>query len=320
MKALVTYNPKSGTQKITKNQEIVKSKLEEAGYEVEFFPSPAPKSITEYIKNNGNNYDLILTSGGDGTLNETVTGMMQGDVKTKLAYIPAGTVNDVGKILKLKKDVKKGLDIATKGVPVKLDIVKINDNYSAYIIAAGKFTAISYDIEYKSKKRWGKLAYGFRLLREIPKKSGMRLRLTFPDGKTYSNCYVVFGFNWQQFGGFKIYRRNKPLLNDGKMDITVIEKTKHLSMFRLMNFVLLGERLRKKAVRTFTCDKVKIECDREIDYNVDGEFAFTSKEAMLEVKKQAISIIVPYKTYKKLFDNEFILQSDKIEDIKKCKN
>ena len=66
MKALVTYNPKSGTQRITKNQEVVKKCLEEAGYEVEMFPSPAPKSITEYIKNNGNNYDLILTSGGDG--------------------------------------------------------------------------------------------------------------------------------------------------------------------------------------------------------------------------------------------------------------
>lgn len=308
MKALVTYNPKSGTQRITKNQELVKKTLENAGYEVEMFPSPAPKSITEYIMNNGNNYDLILTSGGDGTLNETVTGIMKGNVKTKLAYIPAGTVNDVGKILKLKKNIKKGLKIATTGVPVKMDIVKINDNYSAYIIAAGKFTAISYDISYASKKKWGKLAYGFRLLKELPKEAGMRLRLILPDGTTYSNCYVMFGFNWQQFGGFKIYRKKKPLLNDGLLDLTVVEKTKRWSWFRALRFVFRGDRLkRKNGVRTFTTDKVRIECDKDIDYNVDGEFAFTSKTADIEVIKQAIEIVVPYKTYKKLFCNSYNL-------------
>ena len=313
MKALVTYNPKSGTQRITKNQEVVKKCLEEAGYEVEMFPSPAPKSITEYIKNNGNNYDLILTSGGDGTLNETVTGIMKGNVKTRLAYIPAGTVNDVGKILKLKKNVKKGLKIATTGIPVKMDIVRINENYSAYIIACGKFTAISYDISYASKKKWGKLAYGFRLLKELPKEAGMRLRLILPDGTTYSNCYVMFGFNWQQFGGFKIYRKQKPLLNDGKLDITVVEKTKRWSWFRALRFVFRGDRLKKKnGVRTFTTDRVRIESDKEIDYNVDGEYAFTSKVADIEVIHQAIEIIVPYKTYKKLFNNEYNTQ--KIEE------
>lgn len=307
MKVLVTYNPKSGTQKITKNQEFVKSKLKDAGYDVEFYPSPAPRSITEYIKNNGNNYDMILTSGGDGTLNETITGMMQGDVKTKLAYIPSGTVNDVGHILKLSKKIKKGIKIATTGIPVKMDIVKINDNYSAYIIAAGKFTAISYDISYKSKKRWGKLAYGFRLLKELPKEAGMRLRLILPDGTTYSNCYVVFGFNWQQFGGFKIYRKNKPYLNDGLLDLTVVEKTKHWSWFRALRFILRGDRLKKKdGVRTFTTNKVRIESDKELDYNVDGEFAFTSKYADIEVIKQAIEIVVPEKTFKKLFDNKYI--------------
>ena len=307
MKVLLTYNPKSGTQKITKNLEFVKSKLKDAGYDVEFYPSPAPRSITEYIKNNGNNYDMILTSGGDGTLNETITGMMQGDVKTKLAYIPSGTVNDVGHILKLSKKIKKGIKIATTGIPVKMDIVKINDNYSAYIIAAGKFTAISYDISYKSKKRWGKLAYGFRLLKELPNEAGMRLRLILPDGTTYSNCYVVFGFNWQQFGGFKIYRKNKPYLNDGLLDLTVVEKTKHWSWFRALRFILRGDRLKKKdGVRTFTTNKVRIESDKELDYNVDGEFAFTSKYADIEVIKQAIEIVVPEKTFKKLFDNKYI--------------
>lgn len=306
MKALVTYNPKSGTQKITKNEKLVKQRLEEMGYEVDMFPSTAPKSITEHIKEYGNNYDLILTSGGDGTLNETITGFMRGNVKANLAYIPAGTVNDVGKILKLKKNIKKGLKIIENGVPVKMDIIKINDNYAAYIFAAGKFTAISYDIDYKLKKRFGKMAYGIRAMQELPKKGGMRLRVTFGDNETYSNSYVMFGFNWQQFGGFKIYRKKKPFLNDGKMDITLIEKTAHFSLLRAIRFILFGDRVKEReGVRTISCDKVKIESDKEIDFNVDGELAFTSKEANVEVIRHAINIVVPKKTYEKLFKNNF---------------
>lgn len=307
MKALVLYNPKSGTQKISKNIELVKKTLQEDGYEVEFFPSPAPKSITEKVKNDGNNYDLIITSGGDGTLNETVTGMIRGDVKTKLAYIPAGTVNDVGHILRLKKNVKKGLKIAQSGMPVKMDIIKVNDNYACYVFAAGKFTAISYDIDYKLKKHFGKLAYFMRGAKELPKKAGMRLRITLPDQTTYSNCYVFFGFNWQQFGGFKIYRKNKPLLNDGVIDLSVIEKTRRWSWFRALMFVLKGDKLSRKkdGVRTFTTNKFTIESDKEIDYNVDGEFAFRTNRCDVEVLHQAITIIVPEKAYKKLFANKF---------------
>ena len=305
MKALVCYNPKSGTQKISKNLDLVKDMLTANGYDVEFFPSPAPKSITTKVEEEGNNYDLIVTSGGDGTLNETVTGILRGNVKTKLAYIPAGTVNDVGKILKLKKNVKKGLKIATTGVPVKMDIIKINDNYACYVFAGGKFTAISYDIDYKSKKRWGKFAYFLRGVRELPKKAGIRIRIVLPDGTTYSNCYLFFGFNWQQFGGFKIYRKNPPLLHDGKIDLTVVEKTRHLSWFRALRFVLFGDRVNKRrdGVRTFTTNKLTIESNQPIDYNVDGEFAFSSKKCDVEVLRQVLTIIVPEKTKKKHFKN-----------------
>lgn len=306
MKALVMFNPKSGSQKISKNLDLVRKTLEAEGYEVEFFPSPAPKSITEKVMNEGNNYDLLLTSGGDGTLNETATGIVKGNVKTKLAYIPAGTVNDVGSILKLKKNVKKGLKIATTGVPVKMDIIKINDNYACYVFAGGKFTAISYDISYSLKKRFGKLAYFIRGAKELPKKAGVRMRVTLPDNTTYSNCYLFFGFNWQQFGGFKIFRKNPPLLNDGKIDLTLVEKTKHWSWFRALRFIMRGDRLKRKSgVRTFTSNKMTLESDQPIDYNVDGEFAFTSTRCDIEVLHKAMTIIVPVKTYEKLFKNEY---------------
>jgi len=301
MKVLVLYNPYSSTQKISKNIKLVEKKLLEKYDEVEFFASPYPKSITEKIMNDGDNYDTLLVSGGDGTLNEAVTGCIKGNVKTPIAYIPSGTVNDVGQILKLKKNVKKGLDIALDGIPAKIDICKVNENYFVYVCAAGKMTDISYDIDYKLKKKWGKLAYGIRGVQGLTQKSCTRFRIITPTETTYSNCYIFFAFNHQQFGGFKFYRKKAPYLNDGVIDFTFIEKTKRFSLWRTIKFVLFGDRA-KNGIRTITGNKIRLESDKEVAFNVDGELAFKGNACDIEVLNQAVSIIVPRKTYKKMLE------------------
>lgn len=303
MKVLVCYNPFSSTQKIGKNIELVKKTLKTKFDEVDIYESEAPRSITEKIALVGSEYDTILVSGGDGTLNEAVTGAMKGNIKTPIAYIPSGTVNDVGSILKLKKNVKKGLKIALEGTPTAIDVCRLQDKYFVYVCAAGKFSSISYDIDYKLKKKWGRFAYILRGIRELPKEAGMRIKITTPDITTYSDCYIFFGLNSQQFGGVRFYRRNKPILDDGLMDFTFVEKTKYLSMMRMFRFIFFGDRA-KNGVRTITTNKVLIESHKDISYNVDGEHAFTGKSCEIEVMNKAVNIIVPKKVHKKLFINQ----------------
>lgn len=300
MKILVCYNPYSSTQRISKNKDLVKKELLKKYDIVDFFESTAPRSITKKIIEVGNDYDTILVSGGDGTLNEASSGIVMGGIKTPLAYIPSGTVNDVGSILGLSKDIKKGIKIINTGVPVKIDIGKLNDRYFTYVCAAGKFSAISYDIDYELKKKYHKFAYFIRGIQEFPVQGGMRVRITTPEFTTYSNCYIFFGLNYRQFGGFRFYRKKPTLLNDGLMDFTFVEKHKKRSWLRVINFMLRGDRARI-GVRTITTNQLTLECDREVAFNVDGEHAFTTKRVEFEVLKEAVSIIVPKKTYHKLF-------------------
>ncbi len=300
MKALVLFNPYSSKQKISKQKQLVEEKLKEKYDEVEFFESTAPKSITDKIANDGNNYDLLLVSGGDGTLNEAINGVVKSDIKTPIAYIPSGTVNDVGSILGLTKKVKKGLDIALTGEVVNIDVCQIEDHAFAYVCAAGKYTAISYDISYKLKKRLGRLAYFVRGIKELPKKGGIKLKVE-ADNQVYDiNCFVFFALNYQQFGGFKFYRKNRPYLNDGIIDFTFVEKTKRWNLFHTVKFVLFGDRI-KKHVRTISASSAKITCENELDFNVDGELAYRGKEATIKVLRQKVSIIVPTKTKNDLF-------------------
>lgn len=299
MKVLVLFNPFSSKQKISKNKQLVIDKLSTKYEVVEFFESTAPKSITDKIAKDGNEYDLLLISGGDGTLNEAVNGIVRGGIKTSVAYIPSGTVNDVGSILGLKKNVKKGLDIALNGDAVKIDVCKLEEHAFVYVCAAGKYTSISYDISYKLKKRLGRFAYFVRGIKELPKKGGMNFRVETNGVTEDINCFLFFALNYRQFGGFKFYRRNNPYLNDGIVDFTFIEKRKRCNLFRTAKFVLFGDRV-KKGVKTISSDSIKITCDEEIDFNVDGELAHTGKEATISVLKEELSIIVPEK-YKKKF-------------------
>lgn len=303
MKILVCYNPYSSTQKIGKNLELVRKKLHIKYDVVDIYESQYSKSITDKIREVGNDYDTILVSGGDGTINEAISGAVSGNIKTPIAYIPSGTVNDVGQILHLSKNVKKGLNTVLDGIPAKIDVCKLEDKYFLYVCAAGKFSAISYDIDYKLKKKWGRFAYFIRGLNELNKDAGMRIKITTPDEVTYSNCYLFLGFNSQQFGGFKFYRKKKPLLDDGLMDFTFIEKKKRITFFRMFNFIFFGDKA-KRGIRTFTASKINIECHKEISFNVDGEYAFTGKTCDIEVLNKAVTIIVPRKYYKKMFNKK----------------
>lgn len=300
MKALILYNPFSSSQRIGKKINYVINELKEDYEEVDVFESDAPKSILTKIQNSNNEYDLLLVSGGDGTFNEAVTGAYLGNIKSKILYIPGGTTNDVGSILSLKKNVKKSLKLINKGETVALDLCKVNDKFFAYVCAAGKFTAISYDIDYKLKKRFGRFAYFIRGAKELPKEAGINLNVTCDNLEFDMNCYILFVFNYRQFGGFRFYRKNKPYLNDGLMDFTFIKKTKHLSWFRALRFMLFGDKV-NDGIKTITASNMKIKVDHKVDFNVDGEKAFKTDEVTFDVIQGAVNILVPKKSKKRLF-------------------
>lgn len=302
MKILVCYNPYSNAQRIGKNIDLVKKILSKKYDTIDIYESEYSKSITDKIVEVGALYDTIFVSGGDGTINEAINGAAKADIKTPIAYIPSGTVNDVGQILHLRKNLKKGLEDIVSGIPAKVDVCRVNDKYFLYVFACGKFSAISYDVDYKLKKHWGKMAYIFRGIKEVPKESGMNLTITTPDEVINTNSYIFFGFNSQQFGGIKFYRKKKPLLDDGLMDFTFVEKKRGINFFRMIRFVFFGD-LQKIGVKTYTVSRLKIECDKEMDFNTDGEYAFSSNSCDIEVLRRKVNIIVPKKIYYKYFNN-----------------
>ena len=300
MKALVVYNPFSGKQKLHKNLDYLKEKLS-LKYDVDVFCSCGEKSITNYLIDNAKNYDLIVTSGGDGTMNETVTGILKSNSSPALAYIPAGTMNDLAHMLELKKNIKKAVNIILNGEVAHMDVCKVNDSYFTYAAAAGKYTDISYKANHGLKKVFGKGAYYIQMIPEFSKRTKMNLKLTFEKQVVEGTYYVVLVLNTIRVGGFKFYRRKRVLLDDGIIDVTLIRKH-HVTWPRLLNFFLRGDKA--KDSQTYHTNHFTIESDEKIQFNTDGEFSQVDDHFEIKVLKKALKIVVPKHIKETLFKSK----------------
>lgn len=302
MKALICYNPKSGKQKVGNNLDYIKKRLKTKYENIDVYTTTGPKSIVGYLKENAKKYDLILISGGDGTLNETITGIIEQESRPVISYIPGGTCNDVGSMLNLKKRIKKAMDLTLSGEVVKMDICQANNKYFAYVVGSGKFIDISYVTPHKLKKRLGKVAYFLYGAKELNSRKKYHLSFEFDGTKKEGNYYVFLGMNSDHISGFHIFRKKHIKLNDGLINLTLIPANGLASFPKLITFMLRGERaFFKYGIEHYTVSEVDVKSSEAIDFNVDGELAFVSDECHIKVLKEQMRIIVPKKTKEKYF-------------------
>ena len=170
-KLLFVFNPCSGKAQI-KNQLLdIVDTMVKADYEVTIYPTQCAGDAKEKVEAYAGNYDLVVCSGGDGTLDEVVTGMMQCKAKVPLGYIPAGSTNDFASSLGIPKDMEKAAEAAVTGKPFPCDVGLFNGDYFVYVAAFGLFTEVSYKTSQEWKNVLGHAAYileGAKCLHDIP--------------------------------------------------------------------------------------------------------------------------------------------------------
>ncbi len=292
MDCLIAYNPYSGKEKFIKHKDYVINRLKEKFTKIDVFCSDAQKSITKKIKEYGSLYKCVIICGGDGTLNEAINGLMliPASLRPILAYLPFGTVNDVGHMLGLNKNIKKTIDNILNLDYVDMDVCRLNGKYFTYAAAAGKFTSVSYEAKKSMKKHFGRMAYFLEAFKKLKDKEKIKVKIEIGDKVIEGSYYVI-----------NLYRRNPTKLNDGLIDLTLIETKKlNFSFINLGMFFLFGDHW-KKGITSISTNSFKIISENELAYNVDGELAFNSSIAECIVIDKAVKIVVPKKIEKKYF-------------------
>ena len=314
---LFIYNPHAG-------KELLKPKLSDiidifvkAGYEVVAYPTQsyrdAYRKVSEY---DSDEYDLVVCSGGDGTIDEVVTGMMQRDKRDPIGYIPTGTTNDFANSLHIPKGLLRAADNAVNGTLFPCDVGKFNDDIFVYIAAFGIFTDVSYQTKQEMKNVLGHLAYvleGTKRLFNVP---SYRIKVTH-DGETLEDEFI-FGMvtNSRSVGGFRNMIGKQVVFDDGLFEVTLIKTPKNPLALQEIVASLLIEQVDTKHMYSFKTGRITFESLEEIPWTLDGEFGGAHDEVTVENLNRQLRIMVPEEHIRELMSNPELLEDTQDESVK----
>lgn len=288
---LFIYNPHSGRGMIKVHLSDIIETMVRAGYEVTVYPTQRPKDAEQKAAEYGSSYERIVVSGGDGTLDEVVTGLMPLEKKSLVGYIPAGSTNDYASSLGLESDMLKAADTAVNGIPAPVDIGMFGDTYFVYVAAFGIFTETSYTTSQQLKNVLGHAAYvlsAFKQLKDIP---SYQMQVEYDGNVLYDEFIYGMVTNTVSVGGMKGLISGEVDLNDGLFEVTLIKMPKN--PFDLSQIVssLTGLDTVSDMVTSFQTSDVKFSSVESVPWTLDGEYGGKPKEVEIKALHGAISIV-----------------------------
>lgn len=291
-KLLFVFNPYSGKAQIKNHLLDIVDTMVKADYEVTIYPTQKAGDAKEKVEVEAGDYDLIVCSGGDGTLDETVTGMMNREQKIPLGYIPAGSTNDFATSLGIPKDMVKAANVAVNGKAFPCDIGSFNGDFFVYVAAFGLFTEVSYKTSQDLKNVLGHAAYlleGAKCLHDIP---AYRMQVEY-DGNVIQDEFI-YGMisNSTSVGGFKGMTGKDVLLDDGVFEVTLIKKPRNPIELNEIIASLINLVDDTNMVYSFKTQSVKFTAKQAIPWTLDGEFGGEHIEVCVQNCKRSVEIMV----------------------------
>ncbi|MBO6216018.1 MAG: YegS/Rv2252/BmrU family lipid kinase [Lachnospiraceae bacterium] len=263
------------------------------GYEVTAYPTQEPGDATQKTMERAGSFDLVVCSGGDGTLDEVVTGMMKCRKKVPIGYIPAGSTNDFASSIKIPADMKQAADIAVHGRIVNFDMGSFNNDTFVYVAAFGMFTDVSYGTDQAIKNVFGHLAYLFEGIKHLSDIKPYRIKIEYDGGVIEDNFIYGMVSNSLSVAGMKNFVGNDVLLDDGLFEATFVRPAREVAAYNIevANSIRTGKK--NALILNFKTKSMRITSDEEISWTLDGEYGGSFKEVELSNLKRAVKIVVP---------------------------
>ena len=294
-KMLFIYNPRAGKAQIRSNLLDIIDIFVKAGYEVTAYPTQASGDAVKAVKTRRAGYDIVVCSGGDGTLDEVVTGMMQCEEKLPIGYVPAGSTNDFANSLKIPKNMIKAADVVVRGKNFACDIGAFNNDSFIYVAAFGIFTNVSYETKQDVKNVLGHAAYLLEGVRALPTIRSYPLKITCDQQVIEGEFLYGMVTNSHSIGGFRgITGTGKEvLLDDGAFEVTLIRKPSNPLELNNIIVAMVDKRVKSEHIYSFTASRIVVESEEPLAWTLDGEFGGEPRKAVIENKTKALEIRVP---------------------------
>lgn len=291
-KAMVILNPTAGKGTSKNILFTVADGLCKNNWDSTVMVTQKAGDATNFILSRSAEFDMAICIGGDGTLNETISGYMKIEHRIPLGYIPTGTVNDFATTLQLPHDGEKAINQIVSGHTFACDVGSFNERFFTYVAAFGAFTEVSYTTSQVAKNLLGRVAYFIEGLKHLPKMKTYRVRVEY-DEQVIEDEFI-FGVisNSRFIGGMKSYSTKHVELDDGRFECLFIRPPQNPLDIQAIAAALLKQDLNDKFMIFFKAHALRITSEESIAWTLDGEHGGDIKDAQIKNYPQAIELIV----------------------------
>ncbi len=293
-KIRIIYNPSSGRQIAQGKLEQIAKILLDEGYVVsKFATSKKNDAYEETKKTAAENWDIIIASGGDGTLNEVASGIADSGSKIPVAILPSGTVNDFAAYMSLTNNVDKFCRMIKSGKTKTVDLGKVNDKYFVNVAAGGFLTEIAHEVPGDMKTIFGSMAYYLEGLKRLAVNTLKTFKAEIISDEFNGNEEILMFMisNTSSIGGFKNLAPTATA-EDGLLDCLLFRKCDIQDLIGIFMEIQSGEHINNPNVIYFKTKSITINTNDRITLDLDGEHAGTLP-AEIKIEPQIFKILVP---------------------------
>jgi len=268
----------------------------DADYIVTVYPTKAREDATVRTRKvTPGEFDLVVVCGGDGTLNEAISGFMETGVKVTLGYIPAGTLNEWSSNIGIARNILKAAQDIPTGQEITLDTGKFGDKYFTYTASFGAFTSASYSVPQNVKNTFGQAAYFFEGIKELTNLKSYHLKFECEE-KTVEGDYIFGGIsNSMSLGGVLKFKESMVKLNDGFFEVLLIKKPDNIIKYQPLIDAILHKKFDYDGMEFFHTRRITVSGGEGLSWTLDGEYAEGKDVITVENIHSGITLVVPKK-------------------------
>ena len=291
-KLLMIVNPRAGKSKSHGPLFDAAAALSQAGYLLSIHVTSAPGDAAETAKREGGRYDLVVAVGGDGTLNEVVSGLVQLRRPPLLGYLPQGSTNDFAASLRISGDPAEAAAAIARNVPRLLDVGFWNRRSFLYVASFGAFTRSSYAAPQNAKNALGHFAYILEGMKDLSTLRPYHVRLT-AGGEVLDGEYL-FGAvcNSTSIGGLMKLNPERVVLDDGLFEMLLIPSPKTAADLQSLVHALLNQQYDSQGLVFRHVSSIHFETEEELPWSLDGEYAPSAPAVDIENRRQALTMLL----------------------------
>lgn len=267
-KAMLIINPTSGGEKALDYKEKLENKAKEYFEYVETKITEKAKDATAFAEEaSKENYEAVIVFGGDGTVNEVISGIAEKDYIPKLGIIPGGTGNLITKLLEISQDIDEAIDQLDFNKTNVIDIGKANKSYFGYIFSVGSLPEAIHNVEIEDKTKYGVLAYAINTIKSVIKDEVFNIKIETENGSYEGEASQVLVLLSNYYADKKIFEDNK----DGYANILILKNASIISKLSLIPDLLKGDIVENDNIEYIKAKDITISSDTKLESDIDGD-------------------------------------------------